>query len=59
MNNRVARHVVNILMESPFYLGLTLKERHRLITDFVTMYSLVPDNRPERESEQEPVPNAE
>ena len=54
MNDRAARHVVNILMESPFYLGLTLEERRQLIIDLVTTYSLSPDNGPERESMQEP-----
>ncbi len=59
MNDRAARHVVNILMESPFYLGLTLEERHQLITDLVTTYSLAPDNWPELKSTQEPGENAE
>lgn len=59
MNNRAARHVVNILMESPFYLELTLKERHHLITDLVTVYSLVSDNRPEQPSTEEPAADTE
>jgi hypothetical protein len=54
MNDHTARHVVNILMESPFYLGLTLEERHRLIADVVTMYPLVSDDKPDGESTPEP-----
>ena len=55
----MARHVVNILLESPFYLGLTVEERHRLITDLVTMYPPAADDKPEQESTQEPDANAE
>ena len=58
MNHRAARHMVNILMESPFYLGLTLEERHQLVTDLLTTYSLTPDNGPERESTEESGANA-
>jgi len=59
MKYLVAQDVVNILMESPFYLGLTLEERHRLITDLLTMYPPVSDDKPEQESTQEPDANAE
>jgi hypothetical protein len=59
MKNLMARHVVNILLESPFYLGLTVEERHRLITDLVTMYPPAADDKPEQESTQEPDANAE
>ncbi len=59
MNDRMARHVVNILIESPFYLGLTLEERRRLITEFVAHYTLVPDDDSGRESTQAPDANAE
>ncbi len=59
MNDRTARHVVNILMESPFYLDLTLEERRRLIADLVTMYPLVSDNTPEGESTPKPDASAE
>lgn len=59
MNDRTVRHMVNILMESPFYLGLTLEERHQLIKDLLSMYSLVPDVGPERGSTEESGANAE
>lgn len=39
MNDRIIRSALNILMESPFYLGLSLRDRHRLISDFVALYS--------------------
>lgn len=55
MYNRVAKHAVNILMESPFYLAMSLKERQRLIREFVAMYSL-PSEEPEPESTRELAP---
>jgi hypothetical protein len=54
MKHLVAQHMVNILMQSPFYLGLTLEERHRLIRDLVTMYPPASDNTQGRGSTQEP-----
>jgi hypothetical protein len=58
MDYRMARHLVNILIESPLYLGLTVKERRRLIAEFATRYLLAPDNRSDRESTEEPLANA-
>jgi stress-induced morphogen len=39
MNNRLTRNALHILMESPFYPGLSLKDRHRLVSDFIALYS--------------------
>jgi len=43
MKAQTVKHLVNILVESPFYLTLPRRERHRLITDFIDLYSFVLD----------------
>ncbi len=43
MNRRVARSVVSILMESPFYLTLSLKERYDLMIRLLSLYSPLMD----------------
>ncbi len=54
MNSITARHLVNVLIESPLYLGLPLKERRRLIAEFTALYSLVTDNAAGRPDPDEP-----
>ncbi len=53
MNNRLTRNVLNVLMESPFYLGLSLKERHKLVSDFVALYSSLLEDLPEEHGTEE------
>jgi hypothetical protein len=58
MANPTARHLVKVLMESPLYLGLTLKERRRLIAEFTAIYTLSSDNRPDSAPTDEPAAKA-
>ncbi len=43
MNRDVVRGLVNILMESPIYLELSVKERYRLLKHFLELYVSLPD----------------
>jgi hypothetical protein len=47
MNSRLIYDALNVLMESPFYLGLSLSDRHRLISEFVALYSPLFEDLPE------------
>ncbi len=47
MNSQVMKHLIGILLESPLYLTLSRRERHRLLNDFVGLYAFfveTPDN---------------
>jgi hypothetical protein len=46
-------------MESPLYLGLTLKERRRLIAEFTARYILSSDNRADFAPTEEPAAKAQ
>jgi hypothetical protein len=39
MDRTVVRNLVNILIESPLYLTLSLKERYTLLIQFMASYS--------------------
>lgn len=46
MNRNVVKGLINILMESPLYLELTLKERYQLLIKFMDLYASLPDSSP-------------
>ncbi len=38
MNRNTVKNLINILMESPLYLELTVKERYQLLMHFMDLY---------------------
>ncbi len=47
MDTRLTRNALHVLMESPFYLNLPLKDRYKLVSDFVALYSSLLEDLPE------------
>jgi hypothetical protein len=43
MNNQVVKHLLGILLESPLYITLSRRERHRLVNDFIDLYAFAVD----------------
>lgn len=43
LNKRIMRNVINVLMESPIYSTLSLKERRDLLVDFIELYMTMTD----------------
>ncbi len=57
MDYRLTRSALNVLMESPFYLALSLRDRHKLVSDFVALYSsLIEGLRDEHGTEEQAEP---
>lgn len=41
MNSQVMKHLIGILLESPLYPTLSRRERHRLLNDFIGLYTFL------------------
>lgn len=51
LNKRIMRNVINVLMESPIYSTLSLKERRDLLVNFMELYMTMTDTGEWKEQE--------